>query len=966
METRSTDHSATLRRRIQKLRIYTDDGDRCFVPQKSLYNLLTREELRNVLTSCNGVLSYHVDELVEIIFRGARRIFAILILLKGEEELISDFVRSDGFQLSALDHKLPFSKETLSSIVSPDAIDDFYIVQWEFVAPVFSKGILHRVLDPRTRLPFICHRDTGKEGGFGHIYELEIHPEYHRFTVAPGHSVSETNSYRTVHLLILPVFQPRLVRKEFLPNTADPGSFENELHNLNLLSNLRHPNIVELLGSWTYRGKHNALFPCAEGGDLSQLLSSKIRPYHFLEDSEFYRALSELSSAIQKVHQYTSEKLNLSLIGVHRDLRPQNILVHEGSFILADFGLSKFKNADQSSKSLFRLGEGYHLAPECEDYEGGFEKHAISRPSDIWSFGCIVAEILTYMSFGADGVAKFKNDRKIKIGSFITYTFHAGLNKPNPGVTAWLKHLDCEVTESGRILLYLIKSMLSIDPGARPTAEETTSYLCYTSIDAYSRSIETQFGVIQKDISTTELQIEEQRFKSWFRATKSYNTDTDPWKRRPHSVLDFDVVLKTLTHVRDELISIRSRLDDALSPRFLELQHLNDRLLTLLPWEGQERAKTDFELQIIQTIDDDLLADGQMIRSEDALHRKIGLLATMKRMNVLVSERTKICRFDLHLKLQYIQVLEPHEDHSLALFNDPSVEKPRRVLIEWVRYDTHWEGSVSEEMYARMEAIAELLHESSKPEDLRVLTCLGFFHDQSRLAFGFVYDFPNGTPAFPQIRLRSLSAVLEETKNSRNRPSLDDRFKLAWLIASSLLEFHKVGWMHKSISAYNVLFFTSSDQPSQFWIKNPYIIGFNRSRPDQPAAFTEGPNMDLKSQSYQHPGYVKDRRRFCPGFDYYSLGIVLLGIGLWQTVEEMVTKIGPTSQEEIIDRLLLKRVPLLNHAMGTAYCKAVRSCITWTFDHKTDAQGNLTEEEKVVSLLDFEQSVVEPLAQCSR
>ena len=67
-----------------------------------------------------------------------------------------------------------------------------------------------------------------------------------------------------------------------------------------------------------------------------------------------------------------------------------------------------------------------------------------------------------------------------------------------------------------------------------------------------------------------ELKIEAQRFKSWLQAIKSYDTDTDPWKRRLHSELDSDKVLKTLIHVRDELISIRSRFDDALSPRFLE------------------------------------------------------------------------------------------------------------------------------------------------------------------------------------------------------------------------------------------------------------------------------------------------------------------------------------------------------------------------------------------------------------
>jgi hypothetical protein len=190
MDTNLPSRSTLLRRQIQQLRVSIDNGDRHFIPQRALYKLLTREEILRLVTTCN-VAPYHVNELVETIVNGARRIFAILILLKGEERFISRFVEFDDLQRSALDYKLPFSKERLKFLVPVETVDDFYELQWEFVAPVFSRGVAHRVLDSKIRLPFVCDEDTRKEGGFGHIYEVQIHPDYHKFTATSGESVSE-------------------------------------------------------------------------------------------------------------------------------------------------------------------------------------------------------------------------------------------------------------------------------------------------------------------------------------------------------------------------------------------------------------------------------------------------------------------------------------------------------------------------------------------------------------------------------------------------------------------------------------------------------------------------------------------------------------------------------------------------------------------------------------------------------
>ena len=123
---------------------------------------------------------------------------------------------------------------------------------------------------------------------------------------------------------------------------------------------------MELLGFYTFKSHHYLLFPPA-ASDLGQLLYPPAASDldQVLRDSPFLRsefnnllALSGLASAVEKLHNYESEILHVSLIGCHHDLKPKNVLVDEGKFLLADFGLSKFKNVSEDSKSPFGRGEG--------------------------------------------------------------------------------------------------------------------------------------------------------------------------------------------------------------------------------------------------------------------------------------------------------------------------------------------------------------------------------------------------------------------------------------------------------------------------------------------------------------------------------------------------------------------------------------------------------------------------------
>jgi serine/threonine protein kinase len=134
-----------------------------------------------------------------------------------------------------------------------------------------------------------------------------------------------------------------------------------------MLKLLKHPNIVELLGFYTYRDIHNFLFPLARGGTLADLLAGK-RPAQFQSDESLIVALVGLSSALCAVHEFDAD--DLKAIGCHHDLKPSNILIDGSKFILADFGISRFKETTQPSHTPFKGGRGDFIAPEWEDLEG--------------------------------------------------------------------------------------------------------------------------------------------------------------------------------------------------------------------------------------------------------------------------------------------------------------------------------------------------------------------------------------------------------------------------------------------------------------------------------------------------------------------------------------------------------------------------------------------------------------------
>jgi hypothetical protein len=178
---------------IQNLRVPVAGKAKFFMPHTALYKLLTRAVISEAVSSANFTEWYNVDHVVDQIFQGARRVFAILVVLNNQERLILNFIQHDNYQHS--DHKLPFKKETLESIFSDPAMaTDFYEKQWEFCAPLLVRGVQHRALDIFTCLPFVEDIKIG-EGGFGEVFRITLHEGHQDLSMVSSTKVKQISCF---------------------------------------------------------------------------------------------------------------------------------------------------------------------------------------------------------------------------------------------------------------------------------------------------------------------------------------------------------------------------------------------------------------------------------------------------------------------------------------------------------------------------------------------------------------------------------------------------------------------------------------------------------------------------------------------------------------------------------------------------------------------------------------------------
>lgn len=154
-----------------------------------------------------------------------------------------------------------------------------------------------------------------------------------------------------------------------------------------------HHHIIRVFA--TYIAKREAgllLEPVADGGDLD----------HFLEHVEELQIVNSEDSRLRELRLVLQRAFGCLAGGLafmhqrrvrHKDIKPQNILVHRGCFLYTDFGYSldssQFSNSTTEGQpdSLTRR----YSAPEV------LNNGERNSSSDVYSLGCIYLEILAVL-----------------------------------------------------------------------------------------------------------------------------------------------------------------------------------------------------------------------------------------------------------------------------------------------------------------------------------------------------------------------------------------------------------------------------------------------------------------------------------------------------------------------------------------------------------------------------------------
>ncbi|KAI3496453.1 hypothetical protein L1887_38817 [Cichorium endivia] len=243
------------------------------------------------------------------------------------------------------------------------------------------------------------------------------------------------------------------------------------LREIKLLRLLYHPDIVEI---------KNILLPASrrEFKDIYVVLELMDCDLH-----QIIKANDDLTTEHQRFFLYQILR-GLKYIHTanvfHRDLRPQNILANADCKLkICDFGISRAAFSDQPTATFWTdyIGGRWYRAPElCGSF---FSKY--SPAIDMWSIGCIFAEVLTGKPLfpgrnvvhqldlmtdllgtpSAETISRIKNDKAKR--------YLSSMRKKNP-VPFLQKFPNVEP-----LALSFLERLIAFDPKDRPTVEEALS-----------------------------------------------------------------------------------------------------------------------------------------------------------------------------------------------------------------------------------------------------------------------------------------------------------------------------------------------------------------------------------------------------------------------------------------------------------------------------------------------------------
>jgi serine/threonine protein kinase len=160
--------------------------------------------------------------------------------------------------------------------------------------------------------------------------------------------------------------------KVLRPEIAGLIGAERFLKEIETTANLHHPNILPLFDSGQIDGTVFYVMPYVAGESLRNRLIRETQ----LPVADAVRIAVEIAEGLDYAHRHGV---------IHRDIKPDNVLFHDGRALVADFGIALASSggdgATRITKTGMSLGTPHYMSPEQAPESRGWTRGAMCMRS---------------------------------------------------------------------------------------------------------------------------------------------------------------------------------------------------------------------------------------------------------------------------------------------------------------------------------------------------------------------------------------------------------------------------------------------------------------------------------------------------------------------------------------------------------------------------------------------------------